>query len=106
LEFLLAIFFLLKFKNIEINPNLLIDDAGLPYYHAPAGKSDIEIVYNNEFNLLVEATLLMDKKSQLYNETATIAWHSSDLQKKTKRVTYAMLIAPFIHRVISLSFKT
>lgn len=70
---MLTIFFLLKFKNIEIKPNLLIDDVGLPYYHAPAGKGDIEITYNNEFNLLIEATLLIDRKGQLYNETATIA---------------------------------
>jgi len=83
-----------------------MDDEGMPYHHAPAGKSDIEIIYNNNYALLIEATLLMHKAGQLNNETSALIRRGLDYQNKTKLITCSMLIAPRIHFDTILFFKS
>ncbi|RIA93341.1 hypothetical protein C1645_819532 [Glomus cerebriforme] len=82
-----------------------MDDLGMPYHHAPAGKSDIELIYNNHA-LLVEATLLIDKAGQSNSETSAIVKRGSDFQSKTKLITCSMLVAPRIHFETIMFFKT
>ena len=82
-----------------------MDDEGMPYHHAPAGKSDIEIIYNG-YGLLIEATLLVDKAGQSNSETSAVIRRGSDFQSKTKLITCSMLLAPRIHFDTILFFKS
>jgi hypothetical protein len=83
-----------------------MDDEGLPYHHAPAGKADIEITYDDNYALLVEATLLIDKVGQSNNETSAVIRRGSDFQKRTKLIACSVLLAPRIHFDTILFFKT
>ncbi|WNE40640.1 MAG: hypothetical protein mread185_000097 [Mycoplasmataceae bacterium] len=99
LEFLTAIIFIITFKeidNVKISPNLLIDESGIPYHHAPGGRGDIEINYKNDFNLLVEVTLQTSKNGQ-ESEIISITRHERELENRTNLTTYTIFIAPYIH---------
>ncbi|MGL4669736.1 MAG: AlwI family type II restriction endonuclease [Methanobacteriaceae archaeon] len=82
---------------IEIKPNLIKGDDGLPLFTAPGGNSDIECFYES-FNLVVEVTLMKDR-GQVNNEVQPTLRHLREFENRNPdKKTYCLFIAPMIHR--------
>lgn len=85
---------------IEIKPNFLRGDDGLPIYHAPGGGPDIECFYKS-FNLVVEVTL-MKGRDQVNGELQPLLRHYKDFTTKNTKYlpkkSFVLFIAPFFHR--------
>lgn len=83
--------------SLEIKPNILKADDGLPLFTAGGGVSDIECFYES-FNLIVEVTLIKSR-AQVQNEVLPISRHFSDLKDKNlDKECYCLFLAPLIHR--------
>lgn len=83
--------------SIEIKPNIIKSDDGLPLFTAAGGVPDIECYYET-FNLMVEVTLIKSKQ-QVFNEVLPICRHFADMQiKNSDKKCYCLFIAPIIHR--------
>lgn len=83
---------------IEIRPNYVKGDDGLPMFTAPGGGADIECYYES-FNLVVEVTL-MRGRNQVNNEIQPLLRHYKDFVEnlRVKKKVYALFIAPMFHR--------
>ncbi len=83
--------------SLEIKPNLIKADDGLPLFTAGGGLGDIECYYDS-FNLIVEVTLIKSK-AQVQNEVLPVSRHFVDLKDKyLDKTCYCLFLAPFIHR--------
>lgn len=83
--------------SLEIKPNMVRADDGLPLFTAVGGVPDIECFYES-FNLMVEVTL-MKGRNQVQNEVLPISRHFVDMKKKyTDKMCYCLFLAPMIHR--------
>ena len=83
--------------SIEIKPNIVKADDGLPLFTAGGGLADIECYYES-FNLIVEVTLIKDR-TQVQNEVFPICRHYSDMvEKHDDKPWYCLFLAPRIHR--------
>lgn len=94
LEFLTSIALVQNFTNIDVNPNYIIDDEGLPTCTAAGGMADI-ICYGEINTGLVEVTLMCGRQ-QLNNELLPISRHLSKA-KEEKAETVSIFIAPRVH---------
>lgn len=94
LEFLTSIALVQNFDNLDVNPNYIIDDEGLPTCTASGGMADI--VCRDKINDgLVEVTLMCGRQ-QVNNELLPISRHLADA-KKEKENTVSIFVAPRIH---------
>lgn len=83
--------------SLEIKPNIVKADDGLPLFTAGGGFADIECFYES-FNLIVEVTLIKSR-SQVQNEVLPISRHYSDMvEKHGDKPCYCLFLAPVIHR--------
>lgn len=83
--------------SIEIKPNIIKADDGLPLFTAGGGLADIECYYKS-FNLIVEVTLIKSR-SQVPNEVLPVSRHYSDMvEKYSDKPCYCLFLAPVIHR--------
>lgn len=91
LEFLTALAILKKIDNIEVKPNFIADDEGLPVSFAQGGMADIECFEDNE-TILVEVTLLTGTQQHI-RESFSIQRHLEEyLNKKIK--VFSLFISP------------
>lgn len=95
LEFLTSIAFAQNIKDIVVNPNYAIDDEGLPTMTAGGNTPDI-VCYDNEYNSLVEVTLMCGRSDQVNNEIIPIRRHLIEM-KKEKENSFSLFVAPVIH---------
>lgn len=99
LEWLIALFTAKIYGAKYVNPNLILDNDGIPKSFAPGGMADIEFS-TDELCCLIEVTLMRDYKQQLNSETTSIADHLTSLN--TSKNKCSIMIAPFVHyRVVS-----
>ena len=83
--------------SLEIKPNIVKADDGLPLFTAGGGLADIECYYES-FNLIVEVTLIKNR-SQVQNEVLPVSRHYSDMvEKHDDKPCYCLFLAPLIHR--------
>ena len=83
--------------SLEIKPNIVKADDGLPLFTAGGGVADIECFYES-FNLIVEVTLIKSR-AQLQNEVLPISRHFVDMKDKfLDKTCYCLFLAPFVHR--------
>ncbi len=102
LEFFIALKLYKNVKDIKIKPNYIVDQNGLPTFHAPAGKPDIEIL-NEEGKGIVELTLIIGSKQQLVNELIPITTHLIDFQNREERSDcFCWYISPNIDKRVRL----
>lgn len=94
LEFLISIALVQNFKNLDVTPNYIIDDEGLPTCTASGGMADI-ICHDNLNDYLVEVTLMCGRQ-QVNNELLPISRHLAEA-KKEKEDIFSIFIAPRIH---------
>ena len=102
LEWLIALLTAKIYGAKYVNPNLILDNKGIPKSFAPGGKADIEFITEDMY-CLIEVTLMKDYKQQLNSETTSIADHLNSLD--TKKEKSSLLIAPFIHYRVVQFFK-
>lgn len=95
LEFLTSIAFAQNINNITVSPNYAIDDEGLPTMTAGGNSPDI-VCYDNEYNSLVEVTLMCGRSDQVNNEIIPIRRHLIEI-KKEKENSFSLFVAPVIH---------
>ena len=95
LEFLTSIAMVQSFKNLDVTPNYIIDDEGLPINTASGGKADI-VCSDKEYQSLVEVTLMCGRQDQVNNEIVPIRRHLREEKKKQKK-TFSVFMAPTIH---------
>ncbi|WP_281739683.1 AlwI family type II restriction endonuclease [Holdemanella biformis] len=94
LEFLTSIALVQNFKDLDVNPNYIIDDEGLPTCTASGGMADI-VCYDKINDGLIEVTLMCGRQ-QVNNELLPISRHLADA-KKEKEETVSIFVAPRIH---------
>ncbi len=95
LEFLTSIAMIQNFENLDVTPNYIIDDEGLPTNTASGGKADIVCV-DQEYQSLVEVTLMCGRQAQMNNEIIPIRRHLIE-EKKNQEKTFSVFVAPTIH---------
>ena len=93
LEFLTSISLLQSFSDLEVIPNYIVDDEGIPINHAAGGKADI-VCIDKLFEGLVEVTLMLGRK-QTHEEILPIARHLTEELTLRENVV-AVFIAPLI----------
>lgn len=95
LEFLTSIAMVQNFKDLDVTPNYIIDDEGLPTNTASGGKADI-VCSDKEYQGLIEVTLMCGRQDQVNNEIVPIRRHLVE-EKKNRENTFSVFIAPIIH---------
>ncbi len=95
LEFLTSIAMLQNFEDLDVTPNYIIDDEGLPTNTASGGKADI-VCYDKEYQSLIEVTLMCGRQDQVNNEIVPIRRHLLE-EKKNQEKTFSVFVAPAIH---------
>lgn len=81
---------------IEIRPNLLRGDDGLPTFTAGGGSPDIECYYDS-FNMIVEVTL-MKGRNQFMAEVQPILRHLKEFDLKNEfKESYLLFMAPSLY---------
>ncbi len=95
LEFLTAIALTQQFKGLDVCPNYACDDEGLPTCTASGGMADI-VCYDNDYNSLVEVTLMCGRSDQINNEMIPIQRHLKEA-KMQRNETFSIFVAPVIH---------
>lgn len=96
LEFLISIALVQQFKGLQVNPNYIIDDEGLPTTTALGGLADI-VCYEEECGTLVEVTLMTSKK-QVNDEIIPIKRHLLEFKSKNKvSKSFSVFVAPRVH---------
>ncbi|MDR3256998.1 MAG: AlwI family type II restriction endonuclease [Endomicrobium sp.] len=93
LEFLISIALLKKLKNINVNPNFISDDEGLPTSFASGGNPDIECL-EDEDTILVEVTLLTGTQQHI-RESFSVHRHLEAFINKGINA-YSVFISPQI----------
>lgn len=95
LEFLTSIALVQNFDGLDVTPNYATDDEGLPTNTASGGKADI-VCSDEEYQSLVEVTLMCGRQDQVNNEIVPIRRHLRD-EKKKREKTFSVFVAPVIH---------
>lgn len=95
LEFLVSIAMAQNFENLDVTPNYIIDDEGLPTNTASGGKADI-VCFDKEYQSLVEVTLMCGRQEQVNNEIIPIRRHLLEEKEKQEK-TFSVFVAPAIH---------
>lgn len=95
LEFLTSIALVQNYKDIDVTPNYVIDDEGLPTFSAGGGVADI-VCKDNNYNSLIEVTLMCGRQDQVNNEIVPIRRHLLKAKKENENV-FSIFIAPYIH---------
>jgi hypothetical protein len=91
LEFLTSLAILKKLPNVNVKPNFISDDEGLPTSFAQGGNPDIECLENQE-TFLIEVTLLTGTQQHI-RESYSIQRHLNEyVSKGTKAST--LFISP------------
>ena len=83
-----------NFEGLDVRPNYIIDDEGLPTSTALGGMADI-VCYDVEYDSLVEVSL-MNGRQQVNNEMLPITRHVKDAKEDNEN-TFAVFVAPSIH---------
>lgn len=96
LEFLTSIALVQNFRNLDVVPNYVVDDEGLPTGTAAGGRADI-VCGNEKYQTLVEVSLMCGRQEQLHSEIVPIRRHLLEEKKKQGRQTFAVFMAPVIH---------
>jgi hypothetical protein len=94
-EFLTNIALVQNFEGLDVCPNYIIDDEGLPTSHAGGNMADIVCKENEDTEALVEVTLMCGRQ-QVNNEMLSIERHLNDT-KTTYPDAFAIFVAPAIH---------
>ena len=94
LEWFIAMYTAKIYGTKYVNPNLILDNKGIPKSFAPGGKADIELDAEGLY-CLIEVTLMRDYKQQLNSETTSIADHLNSLDVDKNKCS--LMIAPFVH---------
>lgn len=95
LEFLTSIALIQQFPTLDVNPNYIVDDEGLPTCTASGGMADI-VVLDVAYDSLFEVTLMRGRQDQVNNEIVPIRRHLMEY-KKIKENAFSVFIAPSIH---------
>lgn len=96
LEFLTSIALVQQFKGLQVNPNYIIDDEGLPTTTALGSLADI-VCYEEDCGTLVEVTLMTSKK-QVNDEIIPIKRHLLEFKTKNKvHNSFSIFVAPRVH---------
>lgn len=95
LEFLTSIAMVQNFENLDVTPNYIIDDEGLPTNTASGGKADI-VCLDKDYQSLVEVTLMCGRQDQVNNEIVPIRRRLVE-EKKNHEKTFSVFVAPTIH---------
>lgn len=95
LEFLTSIALVQHFPTLEVNPNYIVDDEGIPTCTASGGVADI-VVLDEKCDGLFEVTLMRGRQDQVNNEIVPIRRHLIEY-KKIKNDVVSIFIAPSIH---------
>ena len=94
-EFLSAIALKQNLVDVEILPNYIIDDEGLPTRHASGNQADI-ICLDKQTKSIVELSLICGR-AQLHNELIPITRHLKDMIKTSSSIqNFALFVAPVI----------
>ena len=94
LEFLVTLAIVVKYPKVNVKPNYISDDEGLPSSHAPGGKPDIECEELRKY-ILVEVTLLTGT-AQTIREMPAIARHLKEkIQQKNRAIS--LFISPIVY---------
>lgn len=94
LEFITALSLKKAFNSLQVIPNYIIDDEGLPISFAPGGSADI-ICYDDKGNILFEVTLLTGTQQNI-REMPAIARHLRDCVVLYPD-SFSVMICPRIH---------
>jgi len=92
LEFLTSLAIVANIENVEVIPNYIVDDEGLPSSHAPGNSADIEC-REVDGNALVEATLLTGT-AQHMRESMAITRHLDEYVKQGNPSAYTLFVSP------------
>ena len=82
--------------SILIKPNAPVGDDNEPTYTAPSGVADIECFYE-KFSAICEVTMLTSR-DQWFNEGQPVMRHLRDFEKRHKKQSYCLFIAPRLHQ--------
>lgn len=96
LEFLTSIALVQNFENLDVNPNYIVDDEGLPICTAGGNSADI-ICCDDNYDSMYEVTLMCGRSDQINNEIIPIRRHLIEAKAKTQNV-FSVFIAPHIHQ--------
>ncbi len=103
LEWLIAAFLLKNYNEINVKPNLILDNYGYPISHAPGRVADIELVSIDSYGT-IEVTMIKNRTQQLNAETTTVTRHLLSKKINNKSI-FGVLVAPYIHEDIIRYFK-
>jgi len=95
LEFLTSVALIQNFTGLQVEPNYVIDDEGLPTSTAGGGVPDI-LCRDTEYDNLVEVTLMCGRSDQVNNEIIPIRRHLLKLRDENNK-SFAIFLAPIIH---------
>lgn len=97
LEFLTSIYLMQNFNDLEVLPNYVVDDEGLPTNTALGNTADI-VCHDIVSDSLVEVTLMCGRSDQINNEMLPITRHLSETKSKSnKENVFAVFVAPVVH---------
>lgn len=91
LEFLTSLAILKKLPNVQVKPNFISDDEGLPVSFAQGGYPDIECIENKDA-VLIEVTLLTGTQQHI-RESLSVQRHLDDYLKRGTKA-YSIFISP------------
>lgn len=91
LEFLTSLAIMNKLPNVDVKPNFVSDDEGLPTSFASGGNADIECQEKKD-TVLVEVTLLTGTQQHI-RESFSVQRHLEDHIKQGKK-TYSIFVSP------------
>lgn len=91
LEFLTSLAVMSKLPNVEVKPNFISDDEGLPTSFASGGNPDIECLENSQ-TILIEVTLLTGTQQHI-RESFSVQRHLEDFVKKGVNA-FSLFVSP------------
>lgn len=97
MEFLTSIALMQNFEGLKVCPNYPVDDEGLPTSTAAGGYADIEC-FDTDYDTYCEVTLMCGRADQVHNEVIPISRHLQDAIKERREESFAVLVAPVIHK--------
>ena len=96
LEFLTSVALVQQYPGLDVNPNYVVDDEGLPINTAGGGKADIEC-YDQDYDSYYEVSLMCGRSDQINNEIIPIARHLRQVISDKRSESFSVFIAPVVH---------